>query len=71
VAEVIRRYLAAHDRRDTDAALATFTPDATVVDDGHEYVGSGEIRHWLAKASTEFTYTRTFIGARGTAQSRG
>jgi ketosteroid isomerase-like protein len=63
VSEVIRRYLAAHDRRDTDAALATFTPDATVVDDGHEYVGSDEIRHWLANASTEFTYTRTFVDA--------
>ena len=63
MADVIRRYLAAHDRRDTDAALATFTPDATVVDDGHEYVGSDEIRHWLAKASTEFTYTRTLVDA--------
>ena len=64
VAEVIRRYLEAHDRRDRDAALSAFTPDATVVDDGHTYVGSNEIRRWLEKASTEFTYTRTFVDAR-------
>jgi ketosteroid isomerase-like protein len=63
LAEVIRRYLEAHDRGDTDGALAAFTRDATVVDDGHDYVGSDEIRHWLSKASTEFTYTRTFVDA--------
>ena len=39
VAEVIRRYLEAHDRRDYDVALSAFTPDATVVDDGHEELG--------------------------------
>jgi hypothetical protein len=61
--DVVRRYFEAHDRRDTDAALSSFTEDAKVVDDGHDYVGSGAIRHWLAKASTEFTYTRTFVDA--------
>jgi hypothetical protein len=40
-----------------------FTPTATVKDDGHEYHGWDEIRDWLARASTEFTYTRTLIGA--------
>jgi len=64
VAEVIRRYLEAHDRRDRDAALSAFTPDATVADDGHSYVGSQEIRGWLGKTSTEFTYTRTLVDAR-------
>jgi hypothetical protein len=59
----IRRYFEAHDRRDAAAALATFTPDATVVDDGHEYVGSDEVRRWLGTASTEFTYTRTLVDA--------
>jgi hypothetical protein len=55
VPDVVRRYFEAHDRRDTDAALSSFTANAKVVDDGHDYVGSGAIRHWLAKASTEFT----------------
>jgi ketosteroid isomerase-like protein len=65
--EVIVRYLGAHDRRDTDAALATFSSDAVVVDDGHEYASPDEIRDWLAHASTEFTYTRTFAGAEAVA----
>ena len=32
-----------------------------MIDDGHEYTGSHSIRRWLAKASTEFTFTRTLI----------
>jgi hypothetical protein len=63
VPDIIRRYFEAHDRRDTDAALATFESDGTVLDDGHQYAGSDEIRHWLSKASTEFTYTRTLVDA--------
>ena len=59
----VGQYQDAHDRDDVDAALATFAPTATVKDDGHEYHGLDEIRDWLARASTEFTYTRTLIGA--------
>jgi hypothetical protein len=61
--EVIARYQDAHDRRDTEAALATFASDAIVRDDGHEYRGSVEIRDWLSRASVAFTYTRTLITA--------
>lgn len=61
--DVVGRYLRAHDRRDTDSALAAFTPDARVHDDGHEYVGTDEIRYWLASASTQFTYTRIAVEA--------
>ena len=39
VPDVIVRYFSAHDRRATEDALATFTPDARVHDDGHDYVG--------------------------------
>ena|SRR5438552_780633 len=60
---VVRLYQDAHDRRDADAALASFTVDAVVNDDGHEYRGSVEIRDWLSRASVEFTYTRTLIDA--------
>ena len=63
VPAVIDRYLRAHDRRDTDAALSTFAADATVVDDGRRHAGPDRIRDWLANASTEFSYTRTFTGA--------
>lgn len=61
--DVVVRYLTAHDHRDTESALAAFTPDARVHDDGHEYVGPDEIRYWLAGASTEFTYTRVVLEA--------
>ena len=63
VPEVIRRYFAAHDRRDTDAALSAFDSEARVFDDGREYRGQETIRDWLAHASTQFTYTRTFLDA--------
>jgi hypothetical protein len=42
---VVGRYQDAHDRHDTEGALSAFAPDARVVDDGHEFRGSDEIRH--------------------------
>ena len=62
--DVIRRYLEAQDRRDTAAALAAFTPDAHVLDDGQDYRGLDAVRDWLTKASTQFSYTRTFLDAK-------
>jgi hypothetical protein len=61
--DVIRRYLDAHDARNTDAALTTFTSDATVIDEDHAHHGSDQIRTWLTTAATEFTYTRSLINA--------
>jgi hypothetical protein len=59
---VIGRYLAAHDARDTDECLTTFTPTADVTDDGHKYHGPQEIGAWLSKAATsEYTFTRTLL----------
>lgn len=63
VPEIVGRYQAAHDRRDAATALAAFTADATVTDDGSTYVGTDEVRRWLETAASEFTYTRTLIGA--------
>jgi hypothetical protein len=62
VPDVISQYQEAHDRRDVETALAAFSPSATVNDDGHEYRGGHEIRDWLSRASTQFTYTRTLTG---------
>jgi len=59
--EVVGTYQDAHDRHDTDAALATFAADAHVTDDGHDYRGRDEIRDWLSRASLEFTYTRRLL----------
>src|SRR2546430_1147703 len=61
--DAIAQYQDAHDHGDVETALAAFAPNAVVKDDGHEYHGLDEIRDWLARASTEFTYTRTLIGA--------
>src|SRR5690349_6419570 len=63
VPETIRRYFAAHDRRDADAALSAFAADGRVFDDGREYRGLEEMHGWLARSSTQFTYTRTFLDA--------
>jgi SnoaL-like protein len=61
--DVVRHYLEAQDRRDTEAALSAFAADAHVLDDGNDYRGLDAIRDWLARASTQFTYTRTFLDA--------
>jgi hypothetical protein len=61
--DVVAQYQDAHDRHDVESALASFTPNAVVKDDGHEYHGRDEIRNWLSGASTQFSYTRTLTGA--------
>jgi ketosteroid isomerase-like protein len=59
----IRGYLTAHVARDVDAALRAFTPTAVVVDDGTTYRGVDEIRGFLSRAGSEFTYTTTLVAA--------
>ena len=59
----IRSYLAAHEARDAETALRAFTSTAVVVDDGMTYRGTDEIRGFLSKAGSEFTYTSTLVGA--------
>lgn len=59
----ITTYLDAHQRRDVAAAIATLAPDAAVTDEGQTYRGHDEIRDWLGRAGSEFTYTTEFIGA--------
>ena len=58
----IETYLHAHDRHDTDATLATFGPEATVIDEGNTYTGTDRIRWWLDNGASEYTYTRTLTG---------
>ena len=60
--DIITTYQHAHDHHDTEAALATFEVDATVIDDGHTYTGTDEIRGWLERTANEYTYTRTLTG---------
>jgi uncharacterized protein (TIGR02246 family) len=60
---VITTYLAAHQARDLDPALACYTEDAVAVDEGHTYRGKREIRDWLARAAGEYSYTTKLIAA--------
>lgn len=59
----VREYLAAHLADDVETALGTFRPDAVVVDEGHTYRGTEEIRGFLRNAGSEFTYTTELTGA--------
>ena len=63
IPSVIVSYQAAHDRHDVDAALAAFTDDAVVRDEDETWAGADAIRQWLVKTSSEYTYTRTLLGA--------
>ncbi|RJQ83959.1 nuclear transport factor 2 family protein [Amycolatopsis panacis] len=59
----ITTYLAAHQTRDLDTAIAQYTPDAVVTDEGHDHDGPSAIRAWLARSATEYTYTTTLTAA--------
>jgi hypothetical protein len=59
----ITGYLVAHQVRDVDAAMRHYTADATVTDEGHTHVGHDEIRAWLARSASEYTYTIELISA--------
>lgn len=67
-------YLDARDERRHADAVATFAPDAVVVDDGGTYAGIDAITAWVEQTSTAFTYTVTRldqqVAAPGTALVR-
>jgi len=61
--ELIRSYLRAHSARDLDVAIRSYAPDATVSDEGRTYRGPDEIRAWLSRSASEYTYTIETTGA--------
>lgn len=62
IPDVIQRYQEAHDGHDVEGALAAFSADATVHDEGKKWRGTAEIRNWLNKTNSEYTFTRTLLG---------
>jgi hypothetical protein len=60
---VVTTYLTAHRTRDVGTALAAFTTDAAVTDEGHTVHGRDAIADWLGSAGSEFTFTTEFVGA--------
>src|SRR6201989_1188900 len=61
--DVITAYLRAHHARHRAPAIAASRPDATVTDEGPTYHGHAEIRAWLSRSASEFTYTIEMTGA--------
>jgi hypothetical protein len=61
--DVVKRYLEAHNAHDAPAATRTMAPQATVTDDGRTYRGASEIETWLNRATSEYSYTTTPLGA--------
>lgn len=59
----IKTFMTALDAREGARALATFTTDAVVTDEGRDYTGRDEIGAWLSRAVSEYTYTSQFTGA--------
>jgi ketosteroid isomerase-like protein len=53
----IAAYIQASNTHDTDALLASFTPDALVIDEGHEYRGTAEIKGWRDKTKEQYQFT--------------
>jgi hypothetical protein len=60
---VVTAYLTAHEARDVDTAINSFTADAAVTDEGHTVHGRAAIGTWLADAGSEYTFTTRFTGA--------
>ena len=61
--DTIKTFMTALDARGDDRALATFTADAVVTDEGRDYTGRDEIGAWLSASAGEYTYTSEFTGA--------
>jgi ketosteroid isomerase-like protein len=54
---VVAAHQAAHEAHDVERELACFAEHATVTDEGRTYRGLAEIRAWMGRAASEYTYT--------------
>ncbi|MFD7311268.1 nuclear transport factor 2 family protein [Promicromonospora sp. NPDC059942] len=61
---VLAAHLAAHEARDAERELACYADDAEVTDEGRTYRGLAEIRSWLSRAASEYTYTSELTAVR-------
>jgi hypothetical protein len=58
------------DKRDSDAIIALFADDATVVDEGTSGHGLDEIRAWRDGPATAYTYTTELFSIEELGQGR-
>jgi hypothetical protein len=68
--DVVRRYFEADGDRDINAIVALFSDDATVIDEGQERRGVGEIRDWQTGPASRYAYTVTITGEEPLGDSR-
>ncbi len=61
--QTITSYLKAHQARDLDVAMQSYEPGAAVTDEGRTYNGHAEIRAWLSRSASQYTYTIEMTGA--------
>jgi hypothetical protein len=61
--QTITSYLKAHQAGDLDIAMQSYEPGAAVTDEGRTYNGHAEIRAWLSRSASEYTYTIEMTGA--------
>ncbi|HEV2378119.1 MAG TPA: nuclear transport factor 2 family protein [Streptosporangiaceae bacterium] len=66
--DIITSYLVAHRARDIDVAMRGYAPGATVTDEGKTYHGPAEIRAWLSRSASEYTYTSQVTSAAKTGE---
>ena len=59
----VTRYLEAANRFDATAAANSFTADASVHDENHDYVGRSAIRAWIAETSRKYRPAFTVLRA--------
>ena len=63
VPDAITLFQVSHDSRDVGKALAQFTDDAHIEDDGCRYDGRSGVELFLRQAGSEYKYTRALIAA--------
>jgi ketosteroid isomerase-like protein len=68
VPDAVRRYFDADSRRDIDAIVALFTPDAVVVDEGQTRRGTTEIRNWQEGPASRYQYATEVLSGESTDQ---
>lgn len=59
----IKTFMTALSTPHDGCAVATFTADAVVTDEGRNYTGRDEIGAWLTASAGEYTHTSEFTGA--------
>ena len=57
--DLVSRYFEADKGRDIEAILSLFRDDAIVIDEGHAWRGSAEIREWRLGPASKYEYTTT------------